>query len=196
MMVAVVFLAGGAGFAQQEQPSALDRAAAASRRGQEYQELLRSPDAALRATGLEQGLTDENLGVRSMVLTAYLRRLEIIPVEVVVQPAGRFTVGDMPNLTISELKWASDGSSFLAVGISWGAGLHPRGQVVGDKLIISYGIVRMSSHIAAEGPPPQRNSADYTCRVTLSPAVSHDALEGSLQCEGLPFTLPVRLPLG
>jgi hypothetical protein len=43
--------------------------------------------------------------------------------------------------------------------------------------------------------PPGRTVA-RSCQATLTPNAANDALEGRMNCDGFPLTLPLRLPLG
>lgn len=172
-------------------PSATEQAVSASRRAAEYMELLRSNDAALRAVGLDRGLADENLGVRSQTLTAYLRPLSIVHVEVVVEPGGRLAASDTPDLRLMRLQWAEDGRSFTALSGS------ASGQVTGDRLIVNYRSLVLSGQLLpADGSMRRHATFRRHCEASLSANAARDALEGMMRCEVLQQTFPVRLRFG
>lgn len=183
--------------ASQDKPSPSEQARAASARADEYLELLRSSNSVQRFVGLQQGLKDENIGVRSMVLGAYLKSITVMNVEVAIQPGGRFTAADVPNLEIKQITWNADGRTFSGSIISWGFGHHAMAQIIGDRLVISYPRLGMPNRIAPpEAGPSKEGTIIRTCRAVLLPNKTYDGMIGTLTCEGLQLSLPVSLDFG
>jgi hypothetical protein len=176
-----------------------ERVAAAQRRWAEYQELMQSSDPIARAEGFSAALADENLGIRNNALWSYLQRRDRLPVEVVLEPGGRVGPGDLPKVALFEVKWNAEQRALEGYDLSFGDRRPASGAVIAGKLQLLYPILKMPDFVGQSGNgagATEPKMVNRRCDTTLAIDAARDALEGRLRCEGLPQTLPVRMPLG
>lgn len=174
-----------------------ERVAAAQRRWADYQELMSSADPIARSEGFNAALADENLGVRNNALWTYLHQRDHLPIEVVLGLGSKIGPGDVPNIELLGAKWIEEQRALASYSRSFGYPGDVRGQIVAGKLRLHYTNVRMPSFVGQNKPASANDGiADRVCNTILSVNESRDALEGKLSCEGMPETLPIRMPLG
>jgi hypothetical protein len=194
LLLVLAVAASGQVLAQQLQ----DRAAAAQRRWTEYQEMLESSNPVARAEALRAALADENIGIRTNALWTVLRRRDVLPVTVVLEPGGRIGPGEVPSLEVSRIRWDPEQQTFEGLTHSFGFTDHPTGAIVEGKLQIQYGRLNMPIRfgLPADVPLTRKDFVVRHCNAVLAISAIDASLTGPLRCEGMAQTLTIRLPLG
>jgi len=166
----------------------------------EYLDLLHSKDEGVRQSAMRMALTDQSPVVRGMAVSAYLNRFNALTPEVVLDPGSQIGREDAPLLAMTNVKWSQDGKSFTAsMTVFCGGSRAIDGQVVGERLSLSFGGLCLSSNLVPSSPNRGQNAPRLTahqCVITLILNEKQDALEGPLHCLSLPLTMKIRLPLG
>jgi hypothetical protein len=175
-----------------------ERAAGAERRWAEYQEILESGSLVARMEARHAALADPNPGVRSNTIWLFLRRFDVLPLEIVLSPGAAFGPADVPRTELSAVRWGDETRSFYARTRFHGHGGRVEGRIVGEQIHVRFFNLVMPSELGSiDGARASRKGVvGRDCRVTLVPNIANSALEGTMNCDRTSIALPVRLSLG
>ena len=135
-------------------------------------------------------------------MSAYLRRFTSITPEVVLDTGSSISPADAPRLTIMQMKWSEDSSSFVGQYSNPCSANLPvvRGQVAGGKLVVSFDGVCVRQSLLTKDATGNQSNGDQLrldpCHVTLTPNEQGDMLQGPMYCVGMSEVMTIRLPFG
>jgi hypothetical protein len=172
---------------------------ASSQRWQTYQERLQSTDPIIRSEALGAALREENTAIRNGALWYALRSRQTLAISLIVPPGSSYDPGSIPILEVTQVEWDKDRSTIRGRNQSQRVAGIVRGELIEGKLHVTYATLGVSPDFADSDNASSLRKAHVQrrrCSVILALAPSRDALEGSLQCEGMSRIFPARLPLG
>ena len=181
--------------------SLTDLVMAKARRLHEFLDILKNKDPAVQMAAMQFALKDSDPLLRSMAISAYLKRFNALTPEVVQDEHTQTAPEDIPRLAMFNIAWSEDGMSFTGnYATTCSFGVAVRGQIAGGKLAITYdGVCLRPAVLGIDSGGDDKKAAQanvVACELTLTPNSEDNSLDGPLHCNGMKTNLPARLPFG
>ena len=158
----------------------------------ELNQRIASNDQAMRTAAIEAALCDDSPTIRGTAMAAALSRFNTLTPQIIVGREDAIDSGNLPNISIADVKWSPDMHSFTGHIVLDGlAGVT--GRVTDSRLEVTFSRVKIARELLKVANSNAPSEEVKTCRSHLEINSERNALEGPMSCEGTNIHFKLRL---